>query len=623
MERSEPALAPEWLRCSGSVAGGSPSSHNFASSSLHSDFASCSAWNRCSRSSSDKDSQRPAFLERSQTSVSRRSSGSNGSPKHPYSSFNRSHRDRNREKDIDRSINGDIWDRDSNDLCSIERSSLRRSQSLVSGRTGDVLPRRTEDSRNCVNNQQYKSANGILLGGNKLSGVQKATFDKDFPSLGNEDKLGGSCIGRVSSPVLSTAVKSLPIVNSGLLGGEKWTSALAEVPSVFGSTTIGSSSAQQSAVATPSSGASSSMAGLNMAEALSQASPHARAAPQVPDKTQRLEELAIKQSRQLIPMTPSMPKALVSSSSEKAKQAKAGARVGEVIVAARNVQQQQQQQPLHHSSQVSNQNRGGQVKSDVSNASHAGKFLILKAARENGANSTTRDVSSPTHNVNANGKVASGQLTLNPLTPTALTSPNNPKASTLEKKAAVSIPNSRPTAEKKFSLSQAQSRTDFFNLMRKKTLLTTSGISDSSSIVSSPCDDKFDESTKESKSAAVSPHIAENGCQMISNSGNCGSHDARSFAHSGDKNMCLNEAVCPDEEEAEFLRSLGWEENGEDVEITDEEISAFYEEYQKFMPSLKVWRGIQPKCSMLSEFHSSNSGAASSESGSAGSESEA
>jgi len=33
---------------------------------------------------------------------------------------------------------------------------------------------------------------------------------------------------------------------------------------------------------------------------------------QVLVKTQRLEELAIKQSRQLIPVTPSMPKALVS-----------------------------------------------------------------------------------------------------------------------------------------------------------------------------------------------------------------------------------------------------------------------------------------------------------------------
>lgn len=36
---------------------------------------------------------------------------------------------------------------------------------------------------------------------------------------------------------------------------------------------------------------------------------------QVPDKAQRLEELAIKQSRQLIPMTPTMPKALVRDTS--------------------------------------------------------------------------------------------------------------------------------------------------------------------------------------------------------------------------------------------------------------------------------------------------------------------
>ena len=46
-------------------------------------------------------------------------------------------------------------------------------------------------------------------------------------------------------------------------------------------------------------------------------------------------------------------------------------------------------------------------------------------------------------------------------------------------------------------------------------------------------------------------------------------------------------------------------------------------QYQKFVPSLKVWRGIQPKCSMLSESHSSNSVAASSESGSVASEYEA
>ena len=111
MERSEPALVPEWLRCTGNVGGGSPSSHHFSSSSLHSgnlslstvyalhssslphlvfvvlptplmisedalrflfaviDVSSSSAWNRCSRSNSDKDSQRSPFLERNHSSL--------------------------------------------------------------------------------------------------------------------------------------------------------------------------------------------------------------------------------------------------------------------------------------------------------------------------------------------------------------------------------------------------------------------------------------------------------------------------------------------------------------------------------------------------------------------------
>lgn len=241
-----------------------------------------STWSRCSRSNID--GQRATFLERNHSSNNRRSIGSNGSAKHPYSSFNRSHRDRIREKDKDRSTSGDIWERDSSDslenllTLNVEKSSLRRSQSLVSRRTGEVVPRKPEELRNGVNNQC--SANGIVLGGSNLSGVQKAAFDKDFPSLG-EDKPSGSSIGRVSSPVLSTAVQSLPIVNSGLLGGEKWTSALAEVPSIIGNSSMGSSSAQQNAVSTPTSGASGAVASLNMAEALSQVPPRVRATPQV------------------------------------------------------------------------------------------------------------------------------------------------------------------------------------------------------------------------------------------------------------------------------------------------------------------------------------------------------
>ncbi|KAI7730178.1 hypothetical protein M8C21_001466 [Ambrosia artemisiifolia] len=47
----------------------------------------------------------------------------------------------------------------------------------------------------------------------------------------------------------------------------------------------------------------------NMAETLAQGPPRAQAAPQLFVRTQRLEELVVKQSRQLIPVTPSMTKA--------------------------------------------------------------------------------------------------------------------------------------------------------------------------------------------------------------------------------------------------------------------------------------------------------------------------
>ncbi|CAF1702061.1 unnamed protein product [Brassica napus] len=43
----------------------------------------------------------------------------------------------------------------------------------------------------------------------------------------------------------------------------------------------------------------------------------------------------------------------------------------------------------------------------------------------------------------------------------------------------------------------------------------------------------------------------------------------------------------PDEKEAEFLKSLGWDENNTEVEaLTDEEIRAFYEQHKEVKPSL-------------------------------------
>ena len=88
---------------------------------------------------------------------------------------------------------------------------------------------------------------------------------------------------------------------------------------MVGSNSTGFSSIQQIVVSALASGLPNTTAGLNMAEALAQAPSRARITPQLPVNTQRLEELAITQPRQLIPVTHSMPKPSVLNSSDKSK----------------------------------------------------------------------------------------------------------------------------------------------------------------------------------------------------------------------------------------------------------------------------------------------------------------
>lgn len=240
-------------------------------------------------STGEFDSSRSAFLDRS-SSNSRRSS-SNGSAKHAYSSFSRSHRDKDREKDKDRSSFVDNWDRDSDYLGNIfpsrvEKDTLRRSHSMVSRKPVEILPRRVaSDLKNCSNGNII-NVNGVLSGCGIGSSVHKAVFDKDFPSLGTEERQGVLDNGRVSSPGFSTAVQSLPAGNSPLIGGEGRTSALAELPAIVGGGSSGSFSVQQASVAasSPGSVAPGATAGLNMAEALAQAPSRTRTSPQVTEE---------------------------------------------------------------------------------------------------------------------------------------------------------------------------------------------------------------------------------------------------------------------------------------------------------------------------------------------------
>ncbi|PPS13190.1 hypothetical protein GOBAR_AA07446 [Gossypium barbadense] len=674
MERSEPALVPEWLRSTGPVTGGGGNSaHHFASSSFNSvPFDASTSRNtlhfsfqlysitmllldmhvyisplvhhgrhRNFRNIGDSDSPRYAFLDRASSLNSRRSS-SNGSAKHAYSSFSRNHRDKDRERDKDRSSFGDHWERDSSDplesiftsrveksgvsTSRVEIDALRHSHSMVSRKQSEPLPQKIAVGSGDSGNNNHNSGNGLLSGGTIGSNIHKAVFEKVFPSLGTEDRQAGPQIARVSSPGLSSASLSSPACNSALIGGEGWTSALAEMPTMVGSSSTGSLPAPL-IVSTSGSGVQSVTVGLNMAEALAQAPSRTRTAPQLSVKTQRREELAIKQSKQLIPVTPSMPKGSklsyylgilvaffdsckeleILNSVDKSK-SKPAVRVSEMNIAVKSGQQQPS--CIHHGNQSPH---SGHVKSDMPKTS--GKLLVLKPGWENGVSSPTqKDVASPT---NVNNKVATSQHAVTPVT-SAPARNNNTKLSSGERKAAALNPIAGFTVEKKPSLAQTQSRNDFFNLLKKKTSANTAaGLSDSNLHISSTTEKS--EVTKNVDSPSMNTHANENGSAATSNGDTC--QEAQRFSDDGEKNMSSYAMVYPDEEEAAFLRSLGWEEHsGDDEGLTEEEINAFYQDYMKLRPSLQLRHGVQPK---LAQSFATNLDGASSELSSSDSGSEA
>ncbi|XP_057755093.1 uncharacterized protein LOC130974300 isoform X2 [Arachis stenosperma] len=615
MERSEPALVPEWLRGAGNVAGAGNSAQQFASPSNHADTPTLAdrSRNRSSKTNGDFDSTRSISFERTASSNSRRSS-INGSAKHAYSSFNRSHRDKDRDREKDRSSFSDQWDRGSSER--IERETLQRSHSMLSRKQSETLIRRVVVNTKSGGSSNQNNGNDILSGGS-ISSVQKAFFDKDFPSLGAEEKQGIAEIGRVPSPGLgSAASQSLPVGNSALIRGEGWTSALAEVPTIIGSSSPGFVMVQQNATAASGSVASSTTAGLNMAEALAQTPSQARSAPQVLVKIQRLEELAIKQSRQLIPVTPSMPKALVPNSSEKSKP-KAAVRSTEMSVSAKSLPQQPS--GLHSTSQsVRN------VNTKVEAPKTCGKFTDLKSVVwENGVSPTfSKEVSNLTNS--SIGKSGSQHTVASAVASTPSKNTNYMKSPTVQKPSLDLKIGS--TVEKRHSHSHSQSRNDFFNLIKKKTLMNSSTVvPDSIPVVSSPISEKSGELNGVVVKPSVYPQSTGNGPQVTSNGNAHAYEESQRLSDSEEKDSIPSATISPDEEEAAFLRSLGWEENSdEDEGLTEEEINAFYQECKKLGPTtFKLCQGMQPNLSKLFESYASNLHGASAELSSSNSGSEA
>ncbi|KAI3815415.1 hypothetical protein L1987_15082 [Smallanthus sonchifolius] len=559
MERSEPTFVPEWLRSSGSS---STTSHQ--SSSLHSDeqIVSKAARNKSHVNISDNDLRRPSDSDRTTSSYFRRSSSSNGSSHlRSYSSFGWYS-----DKEKSESRHRDYSDPLGNILPSrFEKDGLSRSHSSVSAKRGEPWPRKVVTDLPSANKNVHSNSNGGAFRSGGGNGGVKIVFERDFPSLGAEEKQTDSEIGRVPSPGLSSAIQSLPIGNSGVIGGDGWTSALAEVPVIVGSNGSNTSVVQSTSISATTSLTTS----RNMAETLAQGPPRAQTAPQMSTGTQRLEELAVKQSRQLIPMTPSMPKALALNSSDKPKP-----KVAQLHL--------QSSHPANHPHSP----RPVSTKLDSLKTSSVGKLHVLKPSRErNGVTPTAKDNLSPT---------GAGKLPISPLGAPSVVGPappmrNNPAFGATERRPGVATLEKRPS-------SHVQSRNDFFNLMRKKSL--TPVTPDTGSTI--PASDKPDE--------AETSTVAEGGSQQSSENKACnGDTDVateRSTTNNnnGKTNSNSNGILYSEEEEARLLRLLGWEETAEEEEgLTEEEISSFYRDVSKYLnlqAASKIFKGTQPKLLM-------------------------
>ncbi|OWM84932.1 hypothetical protein CDL15_Pgr027719 [Punica granatum] len=569
MDKSEPALIPEWLKSNGSASSGGNSQFPFP---LPSEDHSGSKHSRhkSSNGSNQREKGHPFVSDRTTSSYSGRSTSTKDSLRlKSHVSFPRSYRDREGDNrhdfgDRNKSFLGDNrYLEYADDLGSFllgksSKDMLRHSKSVVGQKSNGILPRKgSGDLIDGSNSNHINSSTPLLLDGCMPSNMQAAP-GKDFPSLRTEQDQSSSELSRTPSPGLAVPAQSLHSASANLIGTEGWMSSLAEVPESIGSSSIGSLSSQQTLLA-KSAPLAQRANGLNMAEAVAQNPTHAHTPPQLSIDTQRREELAIKQSRQLIPVRPTTSKPSSLSTLEKSK--------------SKTVQQS----PF------------STVKFDAANTSNLSKLQVLKCSRELNGASSPREKSSPRNaftaplsQTHASASAASApSRKKNPVNGQIVAAPDR-------RMGVLSLGN----LEKRPS-TQIQSRKDFLNLIKKQ----SSGTAPAARTEDSPCvveksnDSTGEVATPEEAAASVesinkhdlpNPDLpVENGGNMSEN-GECienGGMTTENGEHHEEVKKLEFDVPPPDEKEAEFLRSLGWDEStGEDEGLTEEEIRSFYED---------------------------------------------
>ncbi|XP_078433056.1 uncharacterized protein LOC144704488 isoform X3 [Wolffia australiana] len=230
-KKFEAAFAPEWLKNSVAISG-------VLSQTLDDHGAAPTPRNKALGSVLDHENTRYSqFIDRSSISNRRSFNDKEVLSQHRSSSSFK----RDREKitgfqefsNLESSVNG-------------EKELLRRSQSMITSRISSAWNKK-------IGSDVFHG----IPSGNSSGPMAKTTFEREFPHLGTEERQWPPDIVRVSSPGVSNVARSAVFYSSVAVGGDGWTSALAEMP-----------------VTTPSTGS-----GLNMAEALVQVPVRALASP--------------------------------------------------------------------------------------------------------------------------------------------------------------------------------------------------------------------------------------------------------------------------------------------------------------------------------------------------------
>lgn len=212
----------------------------------------------------------------------------------------------------------------------------------------------------------------------------------------------------------------------------------------------------------------------------------------------------------------------------------------------------------------------GPVRPDSPKSSQGGKLLVLKPNREvNGISPTLKD------NLASSTKVPHNSASISP---SAGSGSNNSKYTKPVADRKSPVLSAGQIFDEKRTSTQGQNRTEFFNSLRRKTAnATTSSVQPNHGLPSNA--DKLEvqdgevasvDRMKDIHDADIEPAMQDNGdvCE-----------ESISILDDGKKDDDLHgiSVVAPEEEEAAFLRSLGWDEGAGEEALTEEEINSFYE----------------------------------------------